>query len=94
MSLPKVMQKGLTVLFQVVKLKNPRVLYKAAETLEQHFKLSSHEIAAAYQSSYKSALKAIITGLGKKALVILKLLMNLLSKFSLIIYRHLPLNMI
>jgi hypothetical protein len=50
MSLPKVMQKGLTVLFQVVKLKDPRLLHKAADTLEQHFKLSSHEIAAAYQS--------------------------------------------
>jgi serine/threonine protein kinase len=68
MSLPIFMQKGLTVLFQVVKLKNPRFLYKAADTLEQHFKLSSHEIAAAYQSSYKSALKAIITGLGRNSL--------------------------
>jgi serine/threonine protein kinase len=68
MSLPIFMQKGLTVLLQVVKLKDPRLLHKAADTLEQHFKLSSHEIAAAYQSSYKSALKAIITGLGKNSL--------------------------
>ena len=67
MSLPIFMQKGLTAIFQAVKLSHPRALNQAADILEKHFTLSTHEIAAAYQSSYESALKAIITGLGKNS---------------------------
>lgn len=67
MPLPIFMQKGLTALLQVVKFTDPAALNQAATTLEQHFTLSTSEIAAAYQISYESALKAIIAGLGEAA---------------------------
>jgi serine/threonine protein kinase len=69
MPLPIFMQKGLTALLQVVKFTDPAALNQAATTLEQHFTLSTSEIAAAYQISYESALKAIIAGLGEASLL-------------------------
>jgi hypothetical protein len=74
MSLPTFMQKGLTALLQAVKLTDPTVLNQAATTLEEHFTLSTHEIAAAYQKSYESALKAIMQGLGQKSLLSAKVI--------------------
>jgi serine/threonine protein kinase len=69
MPLPIFMQKGLTALLQVVKFTDPAALNQAATTLEQHFTLSTSEIAAAYQISYEFALKAIIAGLGEASLL-------------------------
>jgi len=65
MSLPPLMQKGLSALLKVIKMTDPAIISKTITTLEEHFTLSSYEIAGAYQKSYESALKAIIVGLDK-----------------------------
>jgi len=65
MSLPTLMQKGLSALLNVVKFSDPSVISQAITSLEEHFTLSAYEIASAYQKSYTSALKAIIAGLDK-----------------------------
>ncbi|OAD23826.1 hypothetical protein THIOM_000332, partial [Candidatus Thiomargarita nelsonii] len=59
------MQKGLSALLKVIKMTDPAIISKTITTLEEHFTLSSYEIAGAYQKSYESALKAIIVGLDK-----------------------------
>ena len=65
MSLPTFMQKGLSALLKVVKLTDPSTISQAVTTLEQHFTLTTDEIAQAYQQSYESALKALIVGLSQ-----------------------------
>jgi len=65
MSLPPLMQKGLSALLKVIKMTDPAMISKTITTLEEHFTLSSYEIASAYQNSYESALQAIIIGLDK-----------------------------
>ncbi len=68
MSLPPLMQKGLSALLKVIKFTDPSSINQAVTTLEQHFTLSAYEIALAYQKSYKSGLNAIIAGLGKASI--------------------------
>jgi len=46
MALPPLMQKGLSALLNVVKLTDPA---KAVTTLEEHFTLSTYEIAQSYK---------------------------------------------
>ncbi|MCK5522956.1 MAG: protein kinase [Thiomargarita sp.] len=65
MSLPTLMQKGLSALLNVVKITDPSAISQAISSLSQHFTLSAYEIAGAYQKSYISALNAIIAGLDK-----------------------------
>ncbi|MDM8562661.1 protein kinase [Candidatus Marithioploca araucensis] len=65
MSLPTLMQKGLSALLNVVKVTEPSAISQAITSLSQHFTLSAYEIAGAYQKSYTSALNAIIAGLDK-----------------------------
>jgi hypothetical protein len=68
MPLPPLMQKGLTALLNAVKLTEPANLNQTVATLEQHFTLSTYEIAQSYQKSYEQALKAIIAGLGNSSI--------------------------
>jgi len=69
MPLPPLMQKGLTALLNAVKLTDPTSLNQTVTTLEQHFTLSTYEIAQSYQKSYEQALKAIIAGLGNSSIL-------------------------
>ncbi len=68
MSLPPLMQKGLSALLKVIKFTDPASISQAVTTLEQHFTLSAYEIALAYQKSFQSGLNAIIAGLGKASI--------------------------
>lgn len=65
MSLPPLMQKGLSALLKVIKMTDPAMISETVTTLEEYFTLSAYEIAGAYQNSYESAINAIIAGLGK-----------------------------
>ena len=86
MSLPPIMQKGLTALLKVVEFTDPNNLNQAITALEQHFTLSADEIAQAFQKSYESTLNAIIIGLDKPSWLSAKVI----DEFAEIVTNTLP----
>jgi formylglycine-generating enzyme required for sulfatase activity len=79
MTLPKMMQKGLSGIFRTLKALTPVDFKNALETLEQHFTLTAQEIAIAYQRSFEQALNAIEAGVTGKISILQS---NLLKEFA------------
>jgi formylglycine-generating enzyme required for sulfatase activity/tetratricopeptide (TPR) repeat protein len=86
--LPKFMQKGLTACIKVVKWVNPDNRREALKSLQEHFTLTTHEIAQAYQNSYEEALQAISLGLGKKALLPSRIMEEFAEEVKQLLARH------
>ncbi len=86
--LPKFMQKGITALIKVVKWVNPDNAREALKNLEEHFTLTTHEIAQAYQNSYEDALNAIGIGLGKKSRLSSRITEEFAEEVKQLLIRH------